>query len=248
MKAWTSPTEGVSFEPFSQADSSTTRRFGGTGLGLAICQQLVTAMGGELGVESELGRGSTFWFTLPFLPAAEISTAPVRSTAGLSGLRALIVDDNQTNRLILRDQLTAWGMHPDVTQDGASALILLEEAAGTATPYSLALLDLYMPGMDGLELAAHISRRPALAGLELLLLTSVPDVRAEEARANGISVRISASRPRWPATDSRRSRRTPAPRSPRSLWTAGCPRWTVTPPPGRSGGSKGPGRVPRSSP
>ena len=178
------------FEPFSQADSSTTRRFGGTGLGLAICQQLVTAMGGELGVESELGHGSTFWFTLPFQVAAETSTATVRSAAGLAGLRALIVDDNSTNRLILQDQLTAWGMHPVVTHDGASALTLLEEAAATDTPYSMALLDLYMPGMDGLELAGHISRRPTLAGIELLLLTSVPEVTAEEARAQGISVRL----------------------------------------------------------
>jgi len=179
------------FEPFSQADSSTTRRFGGTGLGLAICQQLVTAMGGELGVESTLGAGSTFWFTLPLQVAAvEMPAAPVRSTAGLAGLRALIVDDNHTNRLILSDQLTAWGMHADVTDSGASALALLEQAAATETPYALALLDLCMPGMDGLELAGRISRRPSLAGIELLLLTSVPDVTAEEARANGISVRL----------------------------------------------------------
>ena len=179
------------FEPFSQADSSTTRRFGGTGLGLAICQQLVTAMGGELGVESTLGAGSTFWFTLPFQVAAvETPTMPIRSTVGLSGLRALIVDDNQTNRFILSEQLTAWGMHADVADSGAAALILLEQAAATETPYALALLDLSMPDMDGLELAGHISRRPALVGLELLLLTSVPDVTAEEARANGISARL----------------------------------------------------------
>ncbi len=179
------------FEPFSQADSSTTRRFGGTGLGLAICQQLVAAMGGELGVESTLGAGSTFWFTLPFQVAAvETPTMPIRSTVGLSGLRALIVDDNQTNRFILSEQLTAWGMHADVADSGAAALILLEQAAATETPYALALLDLSMPDMDGLELAGHISRRPALVGLELLLLTSVPDVTAEEARANGISARL----------------------------------------------------------
>ena len=127
---------------------------------------------------------------LPFQVAAETSTAPVRSAAELAGLRALIVDDNYTNRLILQDQLTAWGMHPVVTHDGASALTLLEEAAATETPYALALLDLCMPGMDGLELAGRISRRPTLAGLELLLLTSVPDVTAEEARAHGISVRL----------------------------------------------------------
>jgi signal transduction histidine kinase/CheY-like chemotaxis protein len=178
------------FEPFSQADSSTTRRFGGTGLGLAICQQLVTAMGGELGVESEIGRGSTFWFTLPLRSAAETSTAPAHSTAGLAGLRALIVDDNQTNRLILSEQLTAWGMHPEVAHDGASALVLLDEAAANETPYALAVLDMCMPGMDGLELAGRISSQPALAGVDLLLLTSVPDVTAEEARAHGISVRL----------------------------------------------------------
>ena len=179
------------FEPFSQADSSTTRRFGGTGLGLAISQQLVTAMGGELGVESGLGRGSTFWFTLPFQVApADTALAPVRSAVGLAGLRALIVDDNQTNRLVLSGQLTAWGMHPDVTDNGDSALTLLEEAAATDEPYALALLDLNMPDMDGLELAGRISRRKSLAGIELLLLTSVPDVTAEEARANGIRARL----------------------------------------------------------
>ena len=178
------------FEPFSQADSSTTRRFGGTGLGLAICQQLVTAMGGELGVESKLGVGSTFWFTLPFQIAAVETPTPDRSSVGLAGLRALIVDDNQTNRFILSEQLTAWGMHADVAEDGASALTLLEEAAAMDTPYALALLDLCMPGMNGLELAGQISRRPALAGIELLLLTSVPDVTAEEARASGFSIRL----------------------------------------------------------
>jgi two-component system sensor histidine kinase/response regulator len=178
------------FEPFSQADSSTTRRFGGTGLGLAICQQIVTAMGGELGVESDLGHGSTFWFTLPLQIAAAETSAPVRSTLGLAGLRALIVDDNETNRLILSEQLTAWGMLADVAEDGASALVRLEEAAAGNAPYAMALLDLYMPGMDGLELAASISRRPALEGVELLLLSSVPDSSAAETRNSGITVRL----------------------------------------------------------
>ncbi len=179
------------FEPFSQADSTTTRRFGGTGLGLAICRQLVAAMGGTLGVESELGRGSTFWFTLPLqLAAADQSVAPSRSTDGLAGQRVLVVDDNHTNRLVLFEQLGAWGMRADVAVDGPSSLALLEEAADRGAPYAMVLLDLCMPQMDGLELAARISANPKLTGVPLVLLTSVPDVSADQARDAGIAVRL----------------------------------------------------------
>jgi CheY-like chemotaxis protein len=176
------------FEPFSQADSSTTRRFGGTGLGLAICRQLVTAMGGELGVDSELGRGSTFWFTLP-LERADVGAAPTQVKPGrLADVRALVVDDNHTNRLILGDQLTAWGMRVDVAEDGPAALQALGEAAGTDAPYALVLLDLCMPDMDGLELARRIARHPGAPGVQMVLLTSVTDVSTNEARAAGIAV------------------------------------------------------------
>ncbi|MCW2842567.1 MAG: response regulator [Nocardioides sp.] len=178
------------FEPFSQADSSTTRRYGGTGLGLAICRQLVSAMGGTLGVTSTPGRGSTFWFTLPLQLALDPTVAPTRSTAGLDGLRVLVVDDNQTNRLILTDQLSAWGMRPDAVADGESALRALAEAARTDAPYSLALLDLCMPVMDGLDLAAQVSQQEALASVGLVLLTSGPDVTAVEASAAGIAARL----------------------------------------------------------
>jgi two-component system, sensor histidine kinase and response regulator len=179
------------FEPFSQADSSTTRRFGGTGLGLTICRQLVTVMGGDIGVDSQVGRGSTFWFTLPFgLAAAGAEVSPVRSSEGLGGVRALIVDDNQTNRLILTEQLAAWGMHTEVAVDGPSALRELEEASRSNAPYDLALLDFCMPGMDGLELAGRISGDRRHAGVQLVLLTSVADVSAEDARAVGIGVRL----------------------------------------------------------
>jgi two-component system sensor histidine kinase/response regulator len=176
------------FEPFSQADSSTTRRFGGTGLGLAICRQLITAMGGALGVDSRLGRGSTFWFTLPLQHAAG-GAAPLPARGGrLADVRVLVVDDNATNRLILSDQLGAWGMRVDLAGDGPTALHLLEEAVGTDAPYALVLLDLCMPGMDGLALARRI--QSLASGVKMVLLSSVTDLSPAEALASGITVSL----------------------------------------------------------
>ncbi|GEP32329.1 hypothetical protein NSZ01_00970 [Nocardioides szechwanensis] len=177
------------FEPFSQADSTTTRKYGGTGLGLAICRQLVDAMSGTLGVRSEPRGGSTFWFTLPLELAHDPSALPAPQSGDLAGLRVLVVDDNQTNRLILTDQLGAWGMLPDAVEDGATALRRLTEARDDEAAYDLVVLDLCMPGMDGLELARRISGSPG-PHPGMVVLTSGADVTADDAARVGIRGRL----------------------------------------------------------
>ncbi len=163
------------FQPFSQADGSITRKFGGTGLGLAISRQLVELMGGEIGVESEAGRGSTFWFTVK-LAAQPVALRVIPHRLDLAGQRALIVDDNQTNREILQRQLSAWRISTVCASDGESALALLRSPAQAGQPFNFALLDMQMPGMSGFELARHISVDPALAGLKMLVLTSIGSI------------------------------------------------------------------------
>jgi two-component system, sensor histidine kinase and response regulator len=158
------------FEPFAQADASTTRRFGGTGLGLAIVRQLVELMGGQLGLDSEVDRGSTFWFELPFGHATTQATSTAVPEFG--ALHAIVVDDNATNRLILRQQLGSWGIRPDEADDALSALAQIRAAATHGHVYDFAILDLNMPGMDGLELARAIKTDPATAGAKLFLLSS----------------------------------------------------------------------------
>jgi two-component system, sensor histidine kinase and response regulator len=178
------------FDPFSQADSSTTRQYGGTGLGLAICRQLVHAMGGEIGLTSVAGEGSTFWATVPLGIAHDVHVAPPRSAEGLAGLRCLVVDDNATNRMILHDQLGAWGMRVDTAESGTVALEAMVAAVRAGRPYDLAVLDLCMPGMDGLELARRITADPAVPARPLVLLTSGPDVAQDEAREAGIATAL----------------------------------------------------------
>jgi PAS domain S-box-containing protein len=161
------------FAPFTQADTSTTRRFGGSGLGLAISTQLVEMMGGTLGVESEVGRGSTFSFIARFeRPHREQPEAPALPDVELSGLPVLVVDDNETNRKILCEMLTAWSMRPTATAAGDEALRVLREARAAGRPFRLLVSDGQMPEMDGFMLAEAVKRDPALREVPMILLTS----------------------------------------------------------------------------
>jgi len=160
------------FEEFSQADGSTTRKFGGTGLGLAISRQLVNLMGGEVGVTSQVGKGSTFWFTLPLQLDAQPHAEPV-PVADLQGLRVLIVDDNDVNRRMLHEQITSWKMRNGSYASAAQALQALREARAAGDPYQVVLLDYQMPEMDGATLAAAIKADPLLSDTVVIMLTSV---------------------------------------------------------------------------
>ncbi|MEK6301468.1 MAG: PAS domain S-box protein [Acidobacteriota bacterium] len=163
------------FQAFTQADGSTTRKYGGTGLGLAISKQLAHLMGGEIGVTSNPGKGSRFWFTARFDKQSSDAAAAQPIVRSLEKTRVLIVDDNATNRRILAHQLSSWGMIHREADCGAAALDSLRIAAREGGPYELAILDLMMPGMDGFELGRAIKSDPDIARVRLVLLTSYGD-------------------------------------------------------------------------
>jgi len=181
------------FESFVQADGSTTRRYGGTGLGLAISRRLVELMGGEIDVSSEVGRGSTFWFTARLERQAR-EPAPAVSPARLAGLRVLVVDDNATNRQILRQQLAHWGTRVQAVENGPRALAALRATADAGPPFDLAILDMKMPDMDGLSLARAIKADETLRGVRLVLLTSFGQ-RGHGAEASRIGIAAYLTKP-----------------------------------------------------
>ena len=161
------------FTAFSQADGSTTRQFGGTGLGLAIVRQLANLMGGEVGITSVLGQGSTFWFTVQLGYDPQEQSRGAIDIRSLDGMRVLIVDDNATNRFILGAQLRTWGASPLIVDSAKAALDRLKESLCENIPVDLAILDIHMPDMDGMMLAQALKADPRLCQIPLLALSSV---------------------------------------------------------------------------
>jgi PAS domain S-box-containing protein len=175
------------FQPFQQADSSTTRQYGGTGLGLAICKKLVEQMGGTIGIDTKIGQGSTFWFTAQFPKQPDQAQQPL-PIKDLVGLRICCIDDHPVNQQLLEEYATSWGMNATSASTPIEALTLIKRAQEQIKPFHVAIVDMEMPGMDGLTLGREIKTDPQLADIRLILLTSLGKRGdAQEAKAAGFS-------------------------------------------------------------
>ncbi|MEA2296210.1 MAG: two-component system, sensor histidine kinase and response regulator, partial [Solirubrobacteraceae bacterium] len=180
------------FQPFVQADTSTSRKYGGTGLGLAISGQLVALMGGNCGVSSRLGAGSTFWFTLGVHAYAGPATSGLQSSDdGLAGVTALIVDDNASQRGALSRCLTDWGMTVETADSGEAGLARLRTAAEQDRPFAVALLDRSMPGMDGLELKDAVAADPDLTARVVLMTDLGQELAPGDPATSGVCASLS---------------------------------------------------------
>ncbi|MBI3814849.1 MAG: response regulator [Nitrospinae bacterium] len=160
------------FESFTQVDSSTTRKYGGTGLGLTISKRLVEMMGGRIWIESKLGEGTTFYFMVKLGIQSSAKLQLRLSEVDMRGLKVLVVDDNVTNRIILKEMLSEWGVLVTEAEGGEEGLSELRRARDAGEPYKLMLLDCRMPGMDGFQVAEHIKNDSNLAGMTVMMLTS----------------------------------------------------------------------------
>ncbi len=173
------------FEKFEQADASNTRRFGGTGLGLAICKNIVGIMGGEIGADSEYGKGSRFWFKLSLPVDDRIKSMPRVTSATFEGARMLAVDDNAVNRRVLEELAEGWGLRATVVSDGAQAFSALEASVAESDRYHVILMDFQMPLEDGVGLTARIQRDPRFAQIPVIMLSSVDCPKSDNSKTAG---------------------------------------------------------------
>ena len=179
------------FQAFTQADASTTRRFGGTGLGLAIALRLVELMHGRMWVESHVGRGSTFFFTASFDRPQIAADEPLfDKTTALDGLRVLVVDDNATNRRIIDEMLASWHMKPTAVADAQSALDALAIAVTGRQPFDVIVADRHMPGVDGFMLARRVRRDKQIARTPIVMMMSVGDAKENDGRGLGVDAYV----------------------------------------------------------
>lgn len=186
------------FEKFEQADSSNTRRFGGTGLGLAICKNIIELMDGDIGAESEVGKGSQFWFSLTLPVDDAIQSMPIVDRPIFENLRILAVDDNAVNRRVIQELLDGWGLRSTVLAEPEGVVKALEEALAKNDPYKVILLDHQMPGEDGVMLARRIQARSVFQSLPIILLSSIDGVVTGE-DGNNVHIAESLSKPARPS-------------------------------------------------